>query len=243
MCLLWPDQQLFKWKKPPGQQGRKFLQVFYSFAFLDVSGKLLDLPGAHELYHRGWEQLCQTLPPEDSHLTSAWLLCSKSQPLNVTTCPECVIWAELNISRADKNLPTRLIMHWLTAPHAVACPEGRQLCTEVTFLLSCPRLTKDGKCQRNRTVPLTIRGNFTSWLSVLEGAGIYRQELKSLGEAWIYLPWYGRDVNAWQQWLCTAQWRVNQVLTQLHCSFQSILSFGLKFPRAVKIIKEWQQIS
>lgn len=157
---------------------------------------------------RGWE-----LPPEDCHLTPAWLLCSKPQPLNVTTCPECVIWAELNISRADKNLPTRLIMHWLTAPHA--CPKGRQLCTEVTFLLSWPRSAKDGKCQRNRTVPVTVRGNFTWWLSVLEGAGIYRQEPKSLGAAWTCLPWYGRDVYAWQQWLCTTQWRVNQGFTLL----------------------------
>lgn len=151
---------------------------------------------------RGWELLCQTLPPGDSHLTPAWLLCSKSQPLNVTACPECIIWVELNISRADKNLSARLIMHWLTAPRAVACPEGRQLCTEVTFLLSWPHLTKDGKCQRNRTVPVTLRGNFTSWLSVLEGAGIYRLEPKSLGGAWTHLPRCGRDVYAWQQWLC-----------------------------------------
>lgn len=185
---------------------------------------------------RGWELLCQTLPPEDSHLTPAWLLCSKSQPLNVAASPECVIWAELNISRADKNLSARLIMHWLMAPHAVACPKGRQLCTEVTFLLSWPPLTKDGKCQRNRAVPVTIRGNFTSWLSVLEGAGIYRLELKSLGDAWTYLPWYGWDDCALPSEELTRS-------LQLYCSFQSLLSFGLKFPRAVKIRKEWQWIS
>lgn len=152
---------------------------------------------------RGWELLCQALTRGDSHPAPAWLHCSRSQPLNATACPECVIWAELNISRADKNLSARLIMHWLTAPHAVACPKGRQLCTEVTFLLSWPLLTKDSKCQRNRTVPMTVRGNFTPWLPVLEGAGIYRLELKSLGDAWTYLPWPGRDAYGWQQWLCT----------------------------------------
>lgn len=54
LCLLQPDQQLLKWEKPPGQQGRKFLWVFYSFAFFDVSGATRGTSALSQ----GWELLC-----------------------------------------------------------------------------------------------------------------------------------------------------------------------------------------
>lgn len=88
---------------------------------------------------------------------------AKLRALNVNDCP----WVcRLGKSRATasliKSLFARLIMQWLTFRFAAACPKGKQLYTKVTFLLSWHHLTKDGKCQWNRMVCVTLRGNFMS---------------------------------------------------------------------------------